>query len=354
MTKIRWAKVALLVPLCCGAQSWQPQTSTTTASLRGISAVGETVAWASGTRGTYLVTTDGGATWRAAKVPGAETLDFRGVQAIDRNTAWLMSIGMGPLSRVYKTTDSGATWKLLFTNPDAQGFFDCLRFWDAQHGILAGDSVDGALAVFTTDDGGEHWQRVQMPAALAGEGEFAASNSSIALGERGEAWIGTGGPNGARVYHLRQTSVTVADTKVRSGAASTGIFSVAFADSRRGMVVGGDYTKPADAAANIAITSDGGATWTAPPAGPAGFRSAVVYLPKHKAWLVTGTSGSDISFDDGRTWKTFDTGNYNALGFVGDEGWAVGPNGRVARLGNAGGLAAGEPGRRQDHRRYQN
>jgi photosystem II stability/assembly factor-like uncharacterized protein len=334
MSEIRWAKPLLLVSMGCTAvaQSWQPQTSGTTASLRGISVVSDTVAWASGTRGTYVITADGGARWRAAQVPGVERLDFRAVQAIDRNTAWLMSIGTGTVSRVYKTTDGGATWKLLFTNPDAQGFFDCLRFWDARHGIVAGDGVDGALAVFTTEDGGEHWQRVHMPAALDGEGAFAASNSSIALGAPGEAWIGTGGPNGARVFHVREGSVTVAATPIRSGAASTGIFSLAFADARRGMAVGGDYTKPADATANIAISTDGGANWTAPASGPAGFRSAVVYLPKHKAWLVTGTSGSDISFNDRQTWKTFDTGNYNALGFAGDAGWAVGPNGRIARF----------------------
>ncbi len=332
MTEIRVLQLALLVPLCCGAQTWQPQNSGTTAPLRGISAVDGTVAWASGARGTFLLTTDGGATWRARQVPGAETLDFRGVQALDRNTAWLMSIGAGPLSRVYKTSDGGATWKLLFTNPDAQGFFDCLRFWDSRRGILAGDAVDGAIAVFTTEDGGEHWTRVRMPPALPGEGAFAASNSSIALGAAGEAWIGTGGTAGARVYHIRQGSVTVAATPVRAGAASTGIFSLAFADSRHGMAVGGDYTQPSDAAANIAITADAGETWFAPPASPAGFRSAVVYLPKPAAWLVTGTSGSDISFDNGKTWKTFDTGAYNTLGFAGSQVWAAGPKGRIARF----------------------
>lgn len=316
--------------LCCGAlaQSWQPQTSGTTASLRGISAVNDRIAWASGTRGTYVVTTDGGATWRAAKVPGAERLDFRAVHALDARTAWLMSIGTGPLSRVYKTTDGGAHWQLQFTNPDAQGFFDCLAFWDARRGILAGDSVDGAIAVFTTGDGGEHWQRLKMPAALRGEGEFAASNSALIVHGKHEALIGT---TGARVYRIQGDRVSVVETPVRKDRASAGIFSLAFANTRMGMAVGGDYTKPQDAAGNIAVTADGGTTWTAPSSGPAGFRSAVVFLPKRKAWLVTGPSGSDISFDDGKSWKTFDTGNYNALGFSGDEGWAVGPNGRIGR-----------------------
>jgi photosystem II stability/assembly factor-like uncharacterized protein len=330
MAEIQWMKRALPALVCCGAlaQSWQPQTSGTRASLRGISAVRSRVAWASGTGGTYLITTDGGATWRAAKVQGAETLDFRAVHALDARTAWLMSIGTGPLSRVYKTTDGGAHWQLQFTNPDPQGFFDCLAFWDARHGILVGDAVDGALAVFTTTDGGAHWQRLKMPPAVRGEGAFAASNSALVVRGKREAFIGT---TGARVYRIEGDRVNVVGTPVRKDSASAGIFSLAFADGRRAMAVGGDYTKPKDATNNISVTADGGATWTAPQSGPAGFRSAVVYLGRRKAWLATGPSGSDITFDDGKSWKTFDAGNYNALGFSGGEGWAVGPNGRIGR-----------------------
>jgi len=336
MAEIRWKIPALLMALCGSAmaQSWQPQTSGVTASLRGISAVSDRVAWASGSGGTYLVTTDGGANWRAAKLPGAERLDFRALHALDEHTAWLMSIGAGVSSRVYKTADGGANWTLQFTNPDEHGFFDCLAFWDDRHGILAGDAVDGALAVFTTDDAGAHWRRRPMPPALAGEGAFAASNSSLVVQGTAGAWIGTGGKleAGARVYHLGADFAFISVTPIRADLASAGIFSIAFADAKHGMAVGGDYAKPQDAQRNIAITADGGSVWTAPPSGPAGFRSAVVYLPRHKAWLVTGTAGSDISFDDGKTWKNFATGNYNALGFHGDEGWAVGPNGRIARF----------------------
>src|ERR1035437_1130164 len=61
------------------AQTWAPQASNTRASLRGVSAVDARSVWASGSGGAWLATTDGGVTWRAAKVPGAETLDFRGI-----------------------------------------------------------------------------------------------------------------------------------------------------------------------------------------------------------------------------------------------------------------------------------
>nr|AYC80288.1 glycosyl hydrolase [uncultured bacterium] len=107
-----------LFAAAASAQSWVLQTSNSTASLRGVSAVDSKVVWASGTGGTYLHTTDGGATWTAAKVPGAETLDFRGIRAIDGRIVYLMSSGAGDKARIYKTTDAGQHWDLQFTNPD--------------------------------------------------------------------------------------------------------------------------------------------------------------------------------------------------------------------------------------------
>ena len=319
--------------LPAAAQSWVLQRSGTEASLRGLGALNEKVVWASGTGGTYLVTRDGGATWHAATVPGAERLDFRDLHVADANTVYLLSIGAGDSSRIYKTTDSGSTWKLMFTNPDAKGFFDALAFWDAKHGILVGDAVDGRPTVFTTSDGGDHWQRQQTPAAVPNEGSFAASGTCLIVRGGREAWFATGGVGAARVFHTTDAGKTwtVAATPTRNDSASAGIFSLAFSDGRHGIAVGGDYSKDKETTKNIAVTADGGRTWTAPAASPAGFRSAVVYVPDRKMWIVTGTSGSDVSLDQGATWKTFDAGAFNSLAFVsGTTGWAVGPRGRVA------------------------
>jgi photosystem II stability/assembly factor-like uncharacterized protein len=318
------------------AQSWVNQVSGTTASLRGVSAVNTNVVWASGTDGTWLRTVDGGATWHAATVPGAEALDFRGVRAIDDRTALLMSSGSGDKSRIYKTTDSGVHWTLLFTNPDPKGFFDAIAFRDARHGIVAGDPVDGHSAIFTTEDGGIHWVRQSTPSALPNESSFAASNSCLfILGKRDE-WLATGGAATARVLHSRDGGRhwTAAPTPVRSDGASSGIFSLAFSDARHGIAVGGDYNKDTEMLGNIAVTSDGGLIWKTAPegAGPKGFRSAVAWVPDRKIWLATGTSGSDISTDGGKTWTQFDSGSYNALGVSGKATWAVGPKGRIAAL----------------------
>src|SRR5919109_5373606 len=146
-----------------------PQTSRTTARLRGVSAVDAKVAWASGSNGTYLKTVDGGATWQAATVPGAESLDFRDVEAFDASTAYLISIGEGEKSRIYKTTDGGRDWKLQFTNHNPKAFFDAMAFWDADRGIALSDPVDGRFLIIRTSDGGATWKEIDpagIPPAL--------------------------------------------------------------------------------------------------------------------------------------------------------------------------------------------
>ena len=313
------------------AQTWMLHSSGTPASLRGVSVVSAKIVWASGTRGTYLESTDGGASFRVAVVPGAEQLDFRGVHAFDQRTAYLLSSGEGDKSRIYKTIDGGMHWTLQFTNSDAKGFFDALAFWDARRGMVLGDPVDGRFVILTTGDGGEHWIRERGPPALPQEGAFAASNSCLTvLGER-EAWFAS-----ARVFHTMDggKTWTVASTPIRNDSASAGIFSLAFSDAKHGVAVGGDYNKASEVLHNVAITSDGGETWTEPSGmRPSGYRSAVAFLKTHGIWIATGPSGSDVSIDNGNTWKTFDSGSYNALSFEpGGRGWAVGPKGRVAEF----------------------
>ena len=81
-----------------------PQNSGTTQGLIAVSPVNSRVVWAAGRGGTFLVTTDGGETWKAGVVPGAETLQFRDVQGVSDKVAYLLSIGSNPTDfRIYKT-----------------------------------------------------------------------------------------------------------------------------------------------------------------------------------------------------------------------------------------------------------
>jgi photosystem II stability/assembly factor-like uncharacterized protein len=345
MRPMKFPVAALLAAAAWGAVSpaaptyrWQPQTSGVTARLRGVSAVSERVAWASGAGGTVLRTADGGGTWTTLAVPDAATLDFRDVDAIGATTAYLLSIGSGPASRIYKTTDAGATWTLQFTNEQPKGFLDAMAFWDDRRGLVMGDSIDGRFDILRTMDGGRTWARIpaaSLPPALANEGAFAGSGTNVAVLPGGHAWIGTGAAERCRALHTSDYGATwtIADTPV-AGSESAGIFSIAFRDPRRGMIVGGDYRKEADAVNNAAFTADGGRTWR-PVTGLGGFRSVAAHVPGTSAsWIAVGPRGSDVSTDDGRRWTAIGGAGYHAFAFArrGRAGWAVGERGSIGKL----------------------
>jgi len=320
-----------------GLAQWEQQNSGSDAQLRGLSVVSSKIAWASGTKGTVLLTVDSGKHWEKVGVAGAEGLDFRDIQAFDEKNAFVLSAGPGEQSRIYRTSDRGRHWQLQFTNKEPKAFYDCFAFWDKVHGIALSDSVEGKFPLLSTSDG-KSWSSLkprQLPAAMPNEGAFAASGTCVATFGKNDAWFVTGGP-GARVFHSsdRGKAWTAAETPLQSGAASQGIFSVAFWSRQSGVVVGGDYKDPGNKNKNAAFTSDGGKTWELATKSPAGYRSAVAVIPGASPVLIAvGTSGSDFSLDAGKTWEPIDSLEYNAVSFAAaNAGWAVGPNGRIAHF----------------------
>jgi photosystem II stability/assembly factor-like uncharacterized protein len=323
-----------------GAAVWQMQQSGTTAGLRGIFSVDGTIAWASGTGGTVLQTVDGGQHWTHCAVPDGDkdgaTLDFRGVQAWDAQTAIVMASGPGEKSRLYKTTDGCGTWRLLFLNPDKDGFWDAVSVADQDNIMIFGDPVDGKFVILDTTDGGRSWEREHTAGLQSTEsaGAFAASNSSLlALWVDGVSAFGTGSPSGARIFlecdpcDTKEMWRSLSMPEFPKGKAA-GVFSIDARDWRRWIAAGGDYTKPDVSIGTAAWTADGGLHWTASVKPPHGYRSSVQWSEAEKLWITVGTNGSDISRDDGRTWQRLDDGNWNALSLP----FVVGPDGRVAKL----------------------
>ncbi len=367
---------------------WEIQSAPTTASLRGIHALGNGIAWSSGSSGTVLRTTDDGAHWQLCTTPpDAEKLDFRGIQAFDQNTAIVMSSGKGDLSRLYKTTDGCKTWKLVFTNPDVPaGFFDAVQmFWPPNdflgrrfdpsraRGILAGDPVGSDFPIFMTNDGGDIWtRRVPVPnrkdglckvdpvQAKPGESMFAASNQSL-TGPVGndEFLMATGGSISRLIYiehwdldfafcHQITHSLTLPfpHTDGSSGAfASTTIpgENSGMYQFKKLVVVGGDYSKPdipADAYSvsftfSVLLRDRTKVERSITP--PHGYRSSIAFDTASGTLITVGPNGTDISTDNGKNWRALHPKpnepadadkNWNALSLP----FVVGPNGRIGKL----------------------
>ena len=348
MHRILVLVVLILAPLQITFAQFEMQDAHSTAGLRGIHAVNDMVAWASGTDGTILRTTNGGATWQKCAVPPeGDKLDFRGIWAWDASNAMAMSAGPGDLSRIYKTTDGCQHWTEESKNTDKDGFWDAMAFQsqnygmlgDLKTGVLIGDPVNSRFHTEVMVLGKGWFLDNDSCVARPNEAAFAASNSSVVVFGSRRYILGTGGKGGPRVllspllgHGAPAKDCIEASVPLASGSDSTGVFSLAFRDLKHGLAVGGDYKKPNDSAGTAAWTADGGRHWTAAAKLPHGYRSSVAWSPEAKAWIAAGTNGSDISYDDGKTWQPLDNGEWNALSLP----FVVGPKGRIGKLRELG------------------
>ncbi|MDX3071451.1 oxidoreductase [Streptomyces sp. MI02-7b] len=328
---------------------WEVKETGSTARFRGLAAVSRSTAWAAGSAGTVLRTVDGGRHWADVSPPGARDLEFRDVEAFDARRAVVLAIGEGEASRVLRTEDGGRTWSEAFRNTDPRAFYDCVTFFDTRHGLAVSDPVDGRYRLLSTADGGRSWRVLPsagMPPALAGEASFAASGQCLVSRGPHDVWLATGGASAARVLHSRDRGLTwtVAASTLPAGDPAKGVFALAFRDARHGLAVGGDYRADQASPDASAVTGDGGASWTESERPPAAYRSGVTWLPySSRAAIAVGPTGSDLSLDGGRTWRTFDAGSFDTVDCAADLGcWAAGEKGRVARLGI--GFPIGSPG----------
>lgn len=319
-----------------------PQVSGTANRLQAVSPVNERVVWASGVGGTFVLTKNGGRTWQAGVVEGAELLEFRDVEGVSDKVAYLLAAGTGTDSRIYKTTNGGRNWTLQFQNQDPAAFYDCFDFWSPERGLTFSDPVDGHLTGIRTFNGRD-WRAlpVQPGLDLTGEFGFAASGTCVAtLGER-FAWIALGSV-GARARILattdRGSTWTAYDTPLAGDpGGGAGVFSIAFRDRLHGVLGGGDFSSSA-VLTNFARSSDGGRTWKAPsnPAPIPGAIFGLSYVPdrRFKTVVATGPGGTVWTTNEGESWSTLaGVTGFWAVDFASREaGWAVGTGGRILKI----------------------
>ena len=327
------------------AQYWKVQTSGIDTNLRSVSAaytpdakgVPVPVVWASGSNGVVLKSLDVGKTWQRLHVKDGDALDFRGIVAFNASTAYLISIGEGEKSLIYKTTDGGETWNLQYSDNRKEFFLDTIACRSEKECFALGDPINGKFLLLKTTDG-EHWNPLptdNMPPALGSEGAFAASNSCLTLSGDKEIFFATGGP-AARVFHSTDggLSWTVARTLILQGNPSSGAFSLGFDGDKHLIALGGDYKEADNPDRASAYSMDAGSTWQLAARQPGGFRSGVAHIDDGR-WVAIGPSGEDITSDNGAHWKHTDSLNLNAVVILDvSNGWAVGAKGTIARFVN--------------------
>lgn len=251
----------------------------------------------------------------------------------------MLSIGQGNASRIYRTDDGGQSWNRTFVNEEATAFYDCMAFETEKpkHGVAMSDPVNGRFRLLETRNGGKSWDvrsSQNMPAAREGEAGFAASGTCIEA-MAGRWYIASGGVNPGRIFRSSNLlgGWQVTNSSIAGGAAA-GVFSVRFRDTRNGIAVGGDFEKPTAHVDIAAWSEDGGMSWQRAKSFPGGYRSGASWIPgKGNTAVAVGTSGSDITFDAGRTWRRIDNGTFDAVECTGKNVcWASGSGGRVGRL----------------------
>jgi photosystem II stability/assembly factor-like uncharacterized protein len=301
-------------------------------SLRTICAVNEDVVWTSGSQGKVYVSLDGGGSWDQKSVPECEDTEFRSLHAWDAERALVFDVS--PKGRAFLTTDGGETWTLVYKCPTEGAFFNSLKFANDKQGIAISDPIDEMVFVIKTEDGGRNWKRLKnLPLAMKGEINFAASNTCIAYLPSGEIFIVTGGTK-ARVLTSfdHGENWNYIDTPVMTGAAA-GLFSVHFTNSAFGVAVGGDYQEPDREGIRAIYTGDGGKQWHEAESKPAAYRSCVVALRDDLIFAV-GKTGCDYSGDRGRNWTFIDSVGYYAASAVEGKNilFLAGAEGKVAKV----------------------
>ncbi|WAC39520.1 WD40/YVTN/BNR-like repeat-containing protein [Pedobacter sp. SL55] len=314
------AQTLVFVPLVTDAKT----------SMRGLAVVNQDVIWVSGSNGYVGKSVNGGKTWEWLQPKGYETLDFRDIQAFDADKAII--INAGSPAYVLTTLDGGKTWRENYKNTDTAIFLDGMDFWDPQNGIIFGDPINGKMQLLRTTDGGSTWQNISHQLTLPmqkGEAGFAASGTTIKTYGKGKVWVATGGVV-SNIYQSHDYGNTwqVYACPIIQGEASTGTFSIDFFDTKKGVAVGGNYLKDKDNSNNVLYTTNGGKSWRKPSVPVSGYRSGVAYITKNIC-LATGTSGTDISTDGGKTWRNISALSFNAVKALGNGAILVGGKGQV-------------------------
>jgi hypothetical protein len=300
-------------------------------SLRGLSMPTASVVWASGSNGKVAKSVDGGSTFRWMTVEGYGKRDFRDIEAFDSSTAIIMAVDTPAI--ILKTTDGGKTWRKVFEDSRPGMFLDAMDF-SGNNGVVIGDPINGKTFMAVTSDKGDSWiPKETRDGMMDGEAFFASSGSNIKLlgtKQRSKTLFVSGGIQSRMFFNGNAIKLPM-----QSGKNSTGANGLAIhPDQKKGIIIGGDFANDKRSDSAILLFSlYPKVKFSHPVNPPAGYKSAVAFLSTTTV-LSCGTSGVDISEDEGMNWKNISKLGFHVVAKSPDRQYAImaGGNGRIAKI----------------------
>lgn len=226
----------------------------------------------------------------------------------------------------------------VYIQEEKEVFYNAIAFWDSEKGILVGERENSdCLAVVRTMNGGSTWEEIScstLPTLEKGEQLFASSNSNISV-YGSNVWIATGGTK-ARVFHSSDYGETwkVFNTPFVQGGEGSGIFSIAFADAKHGVAIGGKWKDKAFNAGNKAYTKDGGETWKLFGNNEyPGLQRQVAFVPNESNKAIVAVGEAGISYtSNAKDWVKLSDKHLEHIRFVNDSIAYASENGSLYRL----------------------
>jgi len=315
------------------SQTFHPLSSGHKSSFRGLDTYKNNVLWVSGSNGMVGKSLDAGITWQWVSPLGYEKFDFRDIEIFSAKEAVIVSAGSPAI--LLHTKDGGKSWNEVYRNENPDIFLDGMDF-NGKIGYIVGDPINGVFQLLKSTDKGKSWKNVTQSIHLfaeEGEAAFAASGTSLQV-INNWVYIGTGGKYSSLFKrNEKENKLDVLNVPIWSGLESTGIFSIDFLNERIGVVIGGNYTSDKDNSNNILLTFNAGLSWEKPIQPVWGYRSCVKYISQD-VLIATGTSGTDISKDAGKSWTNVSSKSFNVIALSKDKKhiYLAGSNGNIEKL----------------------
>jgi len=308
-------------------------------SIRALEVLNDSTVWFAANNGVWGYTEDAGKNWKIDSLTfEGKSPQFRSIAVLDTQTVLLLSIASPAL--LYRTSDKGKSWKIVYTNTNKDIFFDCMKFKDSKTGFAVGDAINNCIPLIRTDDAGATWKEMacDQSGQFKNESFFASSNSNISFVDD-NMYIGSGGMQSRILkYSIKKNQYKIISSPLPQGEKMTGIYAIQFHDKKIAGIVGGNYDKAEPNIPSIAITKNAGKTWQIIKTPRPYFGASIAFKSKNKFYVTShlGTMKCDIKKKTSKEVVDLE-GNpikFHTIKISPSEKtiWMAGSNGRIGKI----------------------